>query len=242
MDTTVLSTLLRILAVVVLLVGLGVLLLLSVRPTPWKGRGRGSTTRRRKRAVRTMIPEKGEEDLRIRSRLYYYVAHVTDVYDGDTMTVDVDLGLGTWRHNQTIRLWKVNTPELRGPEREQGLRVRNFVRNYVLDKDVLLRTILDKRGVDQTGKFGRLLGEILVEDENGEILNINELLLQQGMALPMDAKGATLTTAQTRGLDGPPAAIACPFCGEMRLVDPESRIVETCPNCLAPPYKLDTGR
>jgi hypothetical protein len=29
-------------------------------------------------------------------KLYHYKAHVVDVYDGDTCTVDIDLGLSTW--------------------------------------------------------------------------------------------------------------------------------------------------
>jgi micrococcal nuclease len=238
MDTTVLSTLLRILVAVILLAGLGVLLVLSMRPTRRRA-GSSAAPSRPQPGIGSTIPDKGPEDLRIRSRLYYYAAHVTAVYDGDTLTVDVDLGLGIWRRNQTIRLWKVNTPEVSGPEREQGLRVRDFVRGRVLDKDILLRTILDKRGEDQTGKFGRLLGEILVEDKEGNIVNINDLLLQQGMALPMDEEGSTITTAPTaRGLGKLPKAVACPYCGEIRRVDPTSRIVEACPNCLAQPYRL----
>ena len=59
-------------------------------------------------------------DLRLKSRLYYYAAYVSDVYDGDTFTVDIDLGLGLWRRDQKIRLWKVNTPEVSGEEREEG--------------------------------------------------------------------------------------------------------------------------
>jgi micrococcal nuclease len=101
-------------------------------------------------------------DLRLGSKLYYYAATVTDVYDGDTFTVDMDLGLGMGRRGQRIRLWKVNAPEVRGAEREQGLAVRDYVRALILEKTVLLRTILDKRGVDSTEKFGRLLGEVLV--------------------------------------------------------------------------------
>lgn len=54
--------------------------------------------------------------LKSKSKLYYYVALVTEVYDGDTITVDLDLGLGLWRHAQTIRLWRVNRPEVKGAD------------------------------------------------------------------------------------------------------------------------------
>ena len=131
-------------------------------------------------------------DLRLKSKLYYYAAHVTEVYDGDTFTADLDLGLGTWRHDQKVRLWKVNTPELRGPDRDRGLQVRDFVLGLIQGKDILLRTILDKRGADRTEKFGRLLGEVLVEGTDGAVVSLNDLLLEKGMALPVDAGGSTI--------------------------------------------------
>ncbi|MEZ4870399.1 MAG: thermonuclease family protein [Caldilineaceae bacterium] len=183
-------------------------------------------------------------NLKLKSKLYYYAAHVTAVYDGDTVTVDMDLGLGMWRHGQTVRLWRINAPELKGVERPQGLVVRDFVRNLVLDKPILLRTILDKRGEDQTGKFGRLLGEILYEDESGQQVNLNELLLSQGMVEELGADGSklhALPPADTRALpSAAPATINCPFCGQARAVDPTTLIVAVCPNCLDAPRALNS--
>ena len=168
-------------------------------------------------------------NLKLKSKLYFYAAQVTEVYDGDTITVDLDLGLGIWRRDQKIRLWKIDTPEIRGSQREEGLRVRDFVRSLILDKPILLRTILDKRGQDRTGKYGRLLGEVLLESQDGQVVNLNELLLEHGMALPMTGGGAIARTLVERL----PARITCPFCGETRQVDVESAMVEVCPNCLA---------
>jgi micrococcal nuclease len=233
MDSETVSQWLRVLVVVVLLVGFVAVILLSARWTPRKTRVLGATSRFSSSENEEDSPPIPGQSVRLRSRLYYYAAHVTSVYDGDTLTVDVDLGLGVWRHNQSIRLWKVNAPEVRGPEREQGLRVRDFVRSQVLNKQILLRTILDKRGVDQTEKFGRMLGEILVEDESGTVFNLNELLLKRDMALPMDEKGS-MVPADTRGLSAPPERIACPFCGESRAMDLNTARMQLCPNCLDP--------
>ena len=48
--------------------------------------------------------------------LYRYRALVRSVYDGDTCTVDIDLGLGCWVHGEKIRLYRINAPEyLEGP-------------------------------------------------------------------------------------------------------------------------------
>ena len=45
--------------------------------------------------------------------MYEYKATVTKVYDGDTITVDFDLGFGIILKKQTIRLFGINTPEVR---------------------------------------------------------------------------------------------------------------------------------
>lgn len=164
-------------------------------------------------------------NIRLTAKLYYYAAVVTDVYDGDTMTVDLDLGLGIWRHEQKIRLWRVDTPEVRGESRQEGIRVRDMVRDLVLNKRVLLRTILDKRGQDRTGKYGRLLGEVLVPNERGALINVNDLLLGLGLATPMGQDGSRQPTAQARGaaMTQPiPSTISCPFCGETRRVLPKT--------------------
>ena len=175
-------------------------------------------------------------DLKIQTKLYYYAANVTAVYDGDTITVDLDLGLGVWRHGQAIRLWKVNTPELKGADRERGLAVRDLVRQLVLNKSVLVRTILDKWGEDRNEKFGRLLGEVLVpsEDDTAAPTNLNELLLAQGLAVPMGEDGSQSRSVARGGT--PSRTIKCPFCGQTRQVDPTTAEVEQCPNCLDPAH------
>lgn len=34
--------------------------------------------------------------------LYVYKANIVDVYDGDTVTANVDLGFNTWVHSESI--------------------------------------------------------------------------------------------------------------------------------------------
>ncbi len=109
--------------------------------------------------------------------LYRYNAHVVSVYDGDTITVDIDLGLKTFVKGEKIRLSRINAPELRGAERARGLESRDFLRKLILDKDILLETIKDKRG-----KYGRYLGEIWVLQKGNRMLNINDLLVKKGFA------------------------------------------------------------
>jgi micrococcal nuclease len=110
--------------------------------------------------------------------LYQYKAFVTKVYDGDTITVEVDLGFKTFVKGEKIRLSGINAPEVRGKSREAGLKSRNFLRELILNKEILLETIKDKKG-----KYGRYLGEIYLKEDNGNWLNINKLLVDKGFAL-----------------------------------------------------------
>ena len=106
------------------------------------------------------------------TNLYYYKADVIKVYDGDTITVNISLGMGVWLYKQKIRLYGINAPEMRGPEKVEGKKSRDWLRERILGKEIILKTIKDK-----TGKYGRLLGEIWFENEN-----INDLLVENGMA------------------------------------------------------------
>ena len=110
---------------------------------------------------------------------YIYKAIVKKVYDGDTITVDIDLGFGIWMRKQKIRLWGINTPEIRGEERPEGLKAKEFLLKQIpLESEILLKTYKDKKG-----KYGRWLGEILINDPvSKEIININELLIINGYA------------------------------------------------------------
>lgn len=111
--------------------------------------------------------------------LYHYRCKVTDVYDGDTIRVIIDLGFGfKWhgvdsKEGMSIRLYGIDTPELRGDERERGLMVRDRLREEILGKEITLKTIKDK-----TGKYGRYLGVIIKDDGT----NINEWLVTEGLA------------------------------------------------------------
>lgn len=174
-------------------------------------------------------------DLKQHAQLYHYVAHVVDVYDGDTITVDMDLGLGLWRRDQTIRLWKINTAEVRGEEKERGKVTRDLVAELILDKVVMIRTILDRRGNDKTGKFGRLLGEIILPQPGGRELNINQHLINKGHAEPLDERGSRIepqASSQSAQSSSLPPTVACPYCGETRAMVGRSGQIAPCPNCL----------
>jgi micrococcal nuclease len=109
--------------------------------------------------------------------LYHYNAHVVEVYDGDTCTVDIDLGLHTWIKGEKIRLNRINSPELRGTEKVEGQKSRDFLRSIILDKQLIIETIKDNKE-----KYGRYLGEIWLVDEKGKLTNVNDIMVTNGFA------------------------------------------------------------
>lgn len=108
----------------------------------------------------------------IGKNLYHYEAHITKVYDGDTITATISLGFGVELKNQKIRLFGINAPELRGSERDAGLKSKDWLLDKLLDKTVVIETIKDKKG-----KYGRWLGIVWLEDTN-----INKQIILEGFA------------------------------------------------------------
>lgn len=106
---------------------------------------------------------------------YVYRAHVDSIYDGDTLTCSIDCGFGVVLRKQKIRLFGLNAAEVRGSERAAGIQVRDALRDKILDQDILLRTIKDRKG-----KYGRYLGIVYF---NGE--NINDWLVENNYATPV---------------------------------------------------------
>lgn len=107
------------------------------------------------------------------NNFYLYKAKITDVYDGDTCTAEVDLGFGI-KFKMKLRLKDIDTPEIRGEERPEGLRVRDLVREMILGKEVIIESFKDR-----TGMYGRYLADIYIDD-----LHLNKWLLDTGNATP----------------------------------------------------------
>lgn len=102
--------------------------------------------------------------------MYTYKAKVISVYDGDTITIIIDLGFKI-SQEMKIRLSEIDAPELRGTTRELGLIARDYLRKLILNKDI--KIITEK---DTQGKYGRYLATIYLND-----ININKLLLNKGI-------------------------------------------------------------
>lgn len=109
--------------------------------------------------------------------MHEYKAKITKIIDGDTIRCDIDLGFSTILANQTIRLYGIDTPESRTRDKEEkfyGNISKQFLNDYCPKGSyITLRTYLDKKG-----KFGRILGELIVNK-----VNLNEQMVEENLAV-----------------------------------------------------------
>lgn len=108
--------------------------------------------------------------------MHEYRAKITKIVDGDTIKCDIDLGFSTILANQTIRLYGIDTPESRTRDKEEKY-YGKLSAAFLQDKCpkgsyITLRTHLDKKG-----KFGRILGEIIVDN-----INLNQQMIEENLA------------------------------------------------------------
>tara|TARA_Y200000002_G_scaffold358623_1_gene342171 strand:+ start:590 stop:1021 length:432 start_codon:yes stop_codon:yes gene_type:complete len=95
--------------------------------------------------------------------MYEYKCEIVKIVDGDTIDVNIDLGFGTWIHNERIRLNGIDTPESRTrdlEEKKAGLYAKKCVEGFMpVGSSQVLMTKKDK-----SGKFGRVLGDFIIYD------------------------------------------------------------------------------
>jgi len=99
-------------------------------------------------------------------------SHVEKVYDGDTITLDINIGFGL-KKTERIRMYGINAPEMRGSEKADGTKSRDALRKLILGKDVTLKTF----GEQKRGKYGRLLGIVYINN-----INVNDWMVEKGYA------------------------------------------------------------
>ena len=109
--------------------------------------------------------------------MYEYKCKVTRIVDGDTVDIDIDLGFGVWLHKERVRIYGIDTPESRTRDKVEkrfGLLAKEFVKGFVKGSSVILRT----QKYDAKGKFGRILGDIIVDDKS-----LSETMIQEHHAV-----------------------------------------------------------
>ena len=119
--------------------------------------------------------------------LYSYKCHFAGNYDGDSVTLDIDLGMKTWKIGEKARLAGLDTPELKGPNKEFGKLVRDELEKLINGRVKEGWELFCETRVDKSGKYGRLLVTLhLVKDRSLRIMQamcVNEWLIDQKFAI-----------------------------------------------------------
>ena len=109
--------------------------------------------------------------------MYEYSCEVTRVVDGDTCDCIIDCGFN-FLHKCRVRLYGIDTPESRTRNKDEKVRGKMaaaFLKDAIEngEKEVIQTKLKDSRG-----KFGRVLGEIIVDD-----VNINQAMVDNYLAV-----------------------------------------------------------
>ena len=109
--------------------------------------------------------------------MYEYNCTVTRVVDGDTIDVILDLGFSIL-HKCRISLYGIDTPESRTRDKDEKVRGK-LAAKYLEDAiNNGTKVVLRSKLKDSKGKYGRVLGEVIVDD-----ININVSMIENYMAV-----------------------------------------------------------
>ena len=113
---------------------------------------------------------------------YIYRGKLERVVDGDTIDALIDVGFDIWIKKRIrysgIDTWESRTRNLE--EKAKGLEAK--ARNKELLMEVSSKSGYFRLKSFGVGKYGRVLGEIYIEDAEGKQYNINETLISEGHA------------------------------------------------------------
>ena len=109
-----------------------------------------------------------------------YDVKVIKVVDGDTVDVDIDLGFGVMLKDERVRIMGIDTPESRTRDKVEDLfgeAAKARLKELMVNGGKLITTE-DKKGEDMKGKFGRILGDFIVDGRK-----VTEILVEEGHAV-----------------------------------------------------------
>ena len=114
--------------------------------------------------------------------MYEYKCKVLRIVDGDTVDIDIDLGFGIWMHRERVRIMGIDTPESRTRDKIEktfGLASKARLKDMLpIGSTQILKTEIDRSGEDKKGKFGRILGDFLIDGRR-----VTEILVEEGHAV-----------------------------------------------------------
>jgi micrococcal nuclease len=113
--------------------------------------------------------------------VFEYNCEIIDVYDGDTLHCEVDLGCDI-KLKMTVRLTGIDAPEMGTAE---GVSSKEWLQS-LLGFDYytgIYGPCVIKTEKDHKEKYGRYLGTFFLQ---GEDVSVNEMMVADGYAVPYD--------------------------------------------------------
>lgn len=112
----------------------------------------------------------------------YYVHSLDKVVDGDTIDVTIDLGFDI-KYSSRVRLAGIDAPESRTRNLEEkalGLEAKEYLKKRLKNAK---RIVIKTEKLDSTGKYGRILGWLFLDDETN---SVNNQMIMRGYAWQYD--------------------------------------------------------
>jgi len=109
--------------------------------------------------------------------MYEYSCEVDRVVDGDTVDVVLDLGFDIL-YRSRVRLYGIDTPESRTRDKDEKVRGKlagSFLKEAIDNGN---KVIIETKLKDSKGKFGRVLGNVIIDG-----ININQLMIENYLAV-----------------------------------------------------------
>ena len=109
--------------------------------------------------------------------MYEYSCEVTRVVDGDTCDCIIDCGFN-FLHKCRVRLYGIDTPESRTRNKDEKVRGKMaaaFLKDAIENGE---KVVIQTKLKDSRGKFGRVLGEIIIDG-----ININQSMVDNYLAV-----------------------------------------------------------
>jgi micrococcal nuclease len=125
--------------------------------------------------------------------MYQYKCKINKVLDGDTVAIDLDLGFNIILANQHVRMAGVDTPESRTTNKEE--KPRGLLSKKKLAEKLPVgswQKINTLRADSNDDKFGRILGEFILEDGT----NVNQWLIENNYAVLYQGENKELVQEQ----------------------------------------------
>lgn len=111
--------------------------------------------------------------------MYEYKAVVKRVVDGDTVDLDIDLGMNV-HVLERVRIKGIDAPETYGVSKEseeyaKGLAAKERLEDLIMYEKLIVKTYKDKKG-----KYGRYIVDLILEKNDK---SVGAVLIEEGHAV-----------------------------------------------------------